>query len=732
MSVVGSRAIPLVLAVLLVTAAGDAGLSNLAYVNLHLLRGDRAFAAQDYTRAEAEYRNVLQISPGDPAAIRQLGIVWSAEGRFAQAYQLLRQAAQLDPDDAAVLLQLGGTFLVVGAYGEDRETALRILAKEPADEKALRLLADAVRTPEEIDEARRRIETLRQTREDRAEYHVVSGMLHLRQQDSPAAKSEFEEALRLDPKSGAAQFALGQIFWMRNQLEEAGRFLGAAAELAPLRSAWRLRYADFLRQTGAVGAGDKYLAEVVAKAPDYIPARTELMNIACRAKRDRDCADISDAILARDPVNYAALTARADLKLSEGKVLDALVEFDRLRALYSRLPEVHYRAALAELASGNTEAALRSLAQALKLAPDYDDAILLRDDVNISKGDLTSAIGSLTAVIKQRPQQISAHLLLADAYLKQKNNDQALAVYRQMLKIFPQDPRPPFLTGMLFIRQNQPADARMAFEECLRITSGHLPALQQLVALDLAENRVAAATKRVQAEIERHPGNARLRLLEAKIDLAQHDSAGAEVALLKAIDLDGNLEEARLLLAADYAAAHKYDQALSQLIFFAGKSNSSAALIQIGQIQTELGQFAAARDTYERLLTSDPNSGLALNNLAIIYSDRLSQLDKAYELAEKARKALPHDPHVSDTLGWIYFKKGMYHSALAQLKQSAAALPTEPEPQFHLGMALLVVGSREDARRALQRAAGASKDFPDREEARRQLEQLAKEPVPVK
>ena len=49
---------------------------------------------------------------------------------------------------------------------------------------------------------------------------------------------------------------------------------------------------------------------------------------------------------------------------------------------------------------------------------------------------------------------------------------------------------------------------------------------------------------------------------------------------------------------------------------------------------------------------------LALNNLAVLYSDDLGQLDKAYDLAKKAREVAPNDPHIADTLGWILYKEG--------------------------------------------------------------------------
>jgi len=716
----------LILIVFMVTASADTGVSTESRKEFYLFRAARDYAVHDYNRAEIEYRNVLRISPRDPVANRQLGIIYSEQGRLSKAFEYLQQATLLEPENNLIQENLGATFLAVGAYDEARGAAMRILGRQPSDEPGLLLLTDAARTEGEISEARQFIESLRQTDGDRAKYHLALGTLCLRQQDLFNAETEFKEALKLDPGSGAARFALGNIYWARNDFPQADQFLRMATELAPLRSPWRLRYADFLGRTRGAEAARRALAEITAKAPDYVPAWIELMNLTCSEKRDHDCSDIINTILAQDSVNYEARVARASLKIAEGKILEALIEFDQLRTLYYRVPDVHYRIALAELVTHNVDAAMRSLTEAIRLDPDFDDAILLRDDLDIAKGELAPAIASLTQIISRRPKRVQAHLLLADAYLLRKDSDQALTVYRQMEKFFPQDPQPPFLIGMLFARRNQSRDAQMAFEESLRIAPAYLPALEQLAGLYVAENRVAEAIKRVQAEIEKHPSNAGLWCLEAKIDMDAQDFPRAEKALLKAKDLDGNFETARLLLATSYAAQHKYQEALNELIRFAAKSNSPAAFMQIGLIQTELKQFAAARDAYESLLAVNPDFGPALNNLANIYSAQLSQPDKAYQLAERARRVLHDDPHVADTLGWIYFKKGLYHSAVSLLEQSAAKLPAEPELQFHLGMALEKVGRRDEAVLALQRAARTSTDFLDKEEAHRQLDQLVK------
>jgi tetratricopeptide (TPR) repeat protein len=105
----------------------------------------------------------------------------------------------------------------------------------------------------------------------------------------------------------------------------------------------------------------------------------------------------------------------------------------------------------------------------------------------------------------------------------------------------------------------------------------------------------------------------------------------------------------------------------------------------------------------------------------------LGQLDKAYDLAKRAQEAA-NEPHINDTLGWILFKRGDYSNALPLLQEGAGKLPDSPEIQFHLGMAHYMLGEEGPARLALQKAADAVKDFPQKDEARRRLTLLA---IPV-
>ncbi len=65
-----------------------------------------------------------------------------------------------------------------------------------------------------------------------------------------------------------------------------------------------------------------------------------------------------------------------------------------------------------------------------------------------------------------------------------------------------------------------------------------------------------------------------------------------------------------------------------------------------------------ARKLYEHALSLDPQMPVAANNLAWDYAERGQNLDVALNLAQTAKAKLPNTAAVSDTLGWVYYKKG--------------------------------------------------------------------------
>jgi tetratricopeptide (TPR) repeat protein len=128
--------------------------------------------------------------------------------------------------------------------------------------------------------------------------------------------------------------------------------------------------------------------------------------------------------------------------------------------------------------------------------------------------------------------------------------------------------------------------------------------------------------------------------------------------------------------------------------------------------------------TYEKVLEINPQAAVAANNLAYLYSEQGANPERALELAQRAKEIAPEDPSISDTLGWILYKRGLYQRALGLLQDSAQKLPGNAEVHYHLGMTLYQLQDRAGAERALSRALEINSGFPGADEAKQTLAEI--------
>jgi Tfp pilus assembly protein PilF len=88
------------------------------------------------------------------------------------------------------------------------------------------------------------------------------------------------------------------------------------------------------------------------------------------------------------------------------------------------------------------------------------------------------------------------------------------------------------------------------------------------------------------------------------------------------------------------------------------------------------------------------------------------------------RAELPDSAEVSDTLGWVYYKRNMAQLAITPLEFSVAKDPKRPEYLLHLGLAYAKAGQPDKARETLQRALTLKSDVAGADEARAVLSEL--------
>jgi len=148
------------------------------------------------------------------------------------------------------------------------------------------------------------------------------------------------------------------------------------------------------------------------------------------------------------------------------------------------------------------------------------------------------------------------------------------------------------------------------------------------------------------------------------------------------------------------------------------------ALTMMAILMEEQGDKTAAQKQYERIVQLDPDAAVAANNLAWRYAERGSNLDLALQLARTAKRQLPNTPQVNDTLGFIYYRKGLTALAIPLLEATVEKDASNAEYRYHLGLAYGRAGNKEKASESLNRALSIDPDFEGADDARTALASL--------
>ncbi|MBC7929282.1 MAG: tetratricopeptide repeat protein, partial [Rubrivivax sp.] len=129
----------------------------------------------------------------------------------------------------------------------------------------------------------------------------------------------------------------------------------------------------------------------------------------------------------------------------------------------------------------------------------------------------------------------------------------------------------------------------------------------------------------------------------------------------------------------------------------------------IGLIEAGRGQHDVAAEYYRRVLTIRADEPVAANNLASLYADHgKGNAEEAMRLAQDVVRRFPAEPGFADTLGWVYYRKGLHRDAVEQLQRAVAGAVKRGGDnslyRWHLGAALAANGDKGAARRELQKS----------------------------
>ena len=297
-------------------------LSNLGAAYVHLGQFDDAIA---------QYDAALNIEPSNATVRLNLALAYYKSGRPNEAIRPLKIVVATNPDAKNAYLILADCYLQTGQY-PDAVTLLQPREAMFQDDLAFAYVLGTalVRTGDEH-QGQLYIDRIFKNG-DSAEGHLLMGIAHLNQFDYPAAKTELERALRLNPSLPTANSAYGRALLGLGDQAEAERafrkelsvnindfesnlmlgsmrknardfdaaltYLNRAVAIHPGDLTARKLVASLKLQTGAVAEAAAMLEQIVAESPDAVDAHVQLATAYNRLKR-KDDADRERAIVDR-------------------------------------------------------------------------------------------------------------------------------------------------------------------------------------------------------------------------------------------------------------------------------------------------------------------------------------------------------------------------------------------------------------------------------------------------
>jgi putative PEP-CTERM system TPR-repeat lipoprotein len=723
----------------------------------YLDSGNRYMAAGKSAEAVIEFRNAVERDSRSGQARQRLADALLRTGDVAGAGGEYIRAADLLPDDLPLQVKAGNFLLLAGRFDDAKARAEKALQRDPQNIDAQIVSANALAGLKDVDGAVAQIEDALRVDPDRSGTYSSLGALELSRGKLDEAERAFTKAVALQPDSALAQLALGNFYWLSGRVEAAEQSLNRALQIEPRNVLVNRALANFYLATKRPGNAEQPLKTVyqLTDAPaaafslaeyylavDNEPAGRNVLQQLLKDPRASAAANARLAaldyraghhdeayrrlteVLDHEPANLQALLVKSSLLLSDGNADGALAAATRAAERHPESTAALFQVGRAQSARKQPDAAIDAFQKVLRLNPRATEAKIALAQVHLAQGRPDASIGFSSEALVNEPTNGNARLLLVRGLLARGDLNRAADELKPLSEKFPDSPAVHTQMGMLAGQKKDFAKARTEFERALQLEPDGFEALSGLVAIDLATKDYVRARARVDARIASAP-TAMLLTLAARTHEAGGDLESAERLLRQAIDLDSSYLGAYGALGQLYVAKHNIEAARVEFETLAERAPKPvAALTMVGILLQAEGKEDAARGRFERALQIDPEAAVAANNLAWIYAEGGGNLDLALQLARTAQKRLPGVAEVNDTLGFIYYKRGLAPLAVSTLNVSVEKDPSNATYRYHLGLAYASAGDPARARESLTRALALKSDFGGAAEARHLLSSL--------
>jgi tetratricopeptide (TPR) repeat protein len=495
----------------------------------HYAAAHQAQDAGNFDLAAREYQAVIRLRPDVAEAYASLGLVYNAQGKYAESARALAKAEKLKPGLPGVSLYLGID------YEKQRQAALAVpqltdaVRVEPENKQAHiwlnRALWDDGRTQAALEhlkqtstqfpadpallldlgEAYRKaadlgIERVLTGATGTPLVHQVYGDIYTDERAWENALAHYYKALDQDPHWQGAHFGIGEVAFHRQKLDNAAQEYHRELELNPSSAPALARLGEIallqgktdeaLTQLSAAIRVSGYQAANALGLPRAYPAAREDLSDSAQAQLRNSLPALQAA--ATSPARSLAL-ALVNARLGNAETSDWKDFTGSPAGSHATSPEESFSR------QDFTQAAA-TLSAWLKLHPhDWKaEYLLARTYRNLS-------LTTLEQLLATAPDSYAAHQLLAETYENQQQDAKALEEYGKVAAMVPDLPGVHYSIGHLLLKTGKQEEAMAEFEAELEANPDHGGANGEIGTILLNRQQAEQAIPHLQKALDANP-----------------------------------------------------------------------------------------------------------------------------------------------------------------------------------------------------------------------------------
>ena len=647
----------------------------------------------------------LKDNPNDPAAMEQLAFAATISGDLASAREHLEKVLTVEPGRISARLALIQNFMTQGDRGNAREAVDALLAEDPKNRPALHILAQLEaqdKDPEGMLDVYSRISSIYPS-DLFARYKEGSLLIDKGQGD--AVKASAEAMIKEFPDKAEGYRLMGLYLSREGKFDEAVTSLSKSIRIQPDLETYYLLGLAYYYQ-GNLEMAVTQFQTVLDYSPGFIQARIMQGEIFLRQGRGPEALVVADRMLETNPEDFRAHALKGDALLLMGKPQDAQGMYEKASALAPSHYGLLLKNGLLKFSLGDA-AGEQDLKKALEVSPKGIDARLalhafylrvgrgeeafsvLTDGLGGGKSDAVlfnalakaslgrkDAEGAEDYLAKARavdPAFLQTYYNTATLMLAKGKPEDAVAQYELALAISPDDMRALTASAAVLDKLGKTDEARARLEKAR--ATGDMGAVMMFAGFLQQHGKSDEALAVLEEELVRQPGNLAIIQAKAKLHIARKETA-------KAMALYGQLEAADPL---------------------AGTMERTRAWMALGDVDK-------AEESARRLVQLSPKKAQSYLPLAAILELRKDRA-AAEDVLVKSVNLEPENPRMGVVLAEFQMRGREVEKALATYENVLAYAPTDAQALTGKGMALQIMGKKDEAAKFYLQAVQAKNDY---------------------